>query len=186
MSFHDELRNRLRLIPLGQPPAPWRPMVSQAVGGLTEVGFASQSDLLLVVSSQGRGLFDGRSGERVARDPAPPDDGWYDEVRLTASGIGPVDGQLIRLAGLHGGGLSACTDDGWGITRIAPDWPLESIVLDPPGSSVLYQGHDRGCLRIAEGMEMRAYGFSETGLSLVVASSDHVELWCRPDRSKAR
>jgi hypothetical protein len=186
MSSHDELRNRLRLIPLGQPSAPWRPIASQAVGGLTEVGFASQSDLLLVVSSQGRGLFDGRSGERIARDPAPPDDGWYDEVRLTASGIGPVSDQLIRLAGLHGGGLSACTADGWGITRIAPDWPLESIVLDPPGSSVLYQGHDKGCIRIADGLGMRAYGFSETGLSLVVASSDHVELWCRSESSKTR
>ena len=43
MSFHDELRSRLRPIALGPPPAPWRPMVSQAVGGLTEVGFASQS-----------------------------------------------------------------------------------------------------------------------------------------------
>ena len=142
MSFHDELRSRLRRVPLGPPPAPWRQVVSHAVGGLTEVGFASRSDLLLVVSSQGRGLFDGRSGELAARDPTPPGDGWYDEVRLTASGIGPVDDQLIRLAGLHGGGLSACTDDGWGITRIDPDWPLESIVLDPTGSSVLYQGHD--------------------------------------------
>ena len=186
MSFHDELRSRLRRVPLGQPPAPWRQVVSHAVGGLTEVGFASRSDLLLVVSSQGRGLFDGRSEELAARDPAPPDDGWYDEVRLTALGIGPIGDQLVRLAGLHGGGLSACTDDGWAITRIAPDWPLESIVLDPPGSSVLYEGHDRGCTRIAEGFEMRAYGFSETGLSLVVASSDHVELWCRPDRSKTR
>jgi hypothetical protein len=117
MSFHDELRNRLRFIPLGQPTAPWRPIVRQAVGRVTEIGFVSQSDLLLVVSSQGRGLFDGRSGERIARDSAPPDDGWYDEVRLTASGIGPVSDQLIRRAGLHGGGLSACTDDGWDHTH---------------------------------------------------------------------
>lgn len=186
MSFHDELRSRLRRVPLGQPPAPWRQVASHAVGGLTEVGFGGRSDLLLVVSSRGRGLFDGRSGVRVARDPSPPDDGWYDEVRLTASGIGPLGDPLIRLAGLHGGGLSACTEDGWGVTRIAPDWPLESIVLDPPGSSVLYEGHDKGCIRIAEGFEMRAYGFSETGLSLVVATSDHVELWGRPDRLKTR
>jgi hypothetical protein len=186
MSFHDELRSRLRRFPLGQPPAPWRRVAGHAVGGLTEVGFASGSDLLLVVSSEGRGLFDGRRGDRLARDPTPPDDGWYDEVRLTASGIGPLRDQLIRLAGLHGGGLSACTNDGWEITRIAPDWPLESIVLDPPGSSVLYEGHSEGCIKIAEGFEMRAHGFSETGLSLVVASSDQIELWPRPDRSKPR
>jgi hypothetical protein len=179
MSFHDELRGRLRRIPLGQPPAPWRRADSYAVGGLTEVGFAEQSDLLLVVSSQGRGLFDCLTGVRIARDPKAPDDGWYDEVRLTASGIGPLGDQLIRLSGLHGGGLSACTDDGWGVTRIAPDWPLEAIVLDPPGSSVLYEGHAEGCIKIAEDFEFRAYGFSGTGLSLIVATSDHFELWNR-------
>lgn len=180
MSFHDELRSRLRRIPLGQPPVPWRRLASHAVGGLTEVGFAGRSDLLLAVSSQGRGLFDCLSGDRRARDPSPPDDGWYDEVRLTALGIGPLSDQLIRLSGLHGGGLSACTDDGWSVTRIAPDWPVESIVLNPPGASVLYEGHTEGCIKIAEDSELRAYGFSETGLSLVVATSNHFELWSRP------
>ncbi|WZO97450.1 hypothetical protein EP7_004484 [Isosphaeraceae bacterium EP7] len=186
MSFPEELLARLRRVPFGQAPAPWRQVTAHAVGGLTEVGFASRSDLLLVVSSQGRGLFEGRTGERIAHDPTPPDDGWYDEVRLTASGIGPLNDQLIRLAGLHGGGLSGCTDDGWGVTRIAPDWPLESIVLDPPGSAVMYEGHTKGCMRIAEDLGLRAFGFSETGLSLVVATSDRIELWSRHELPKLR
>jgi len=146
---------------------------------LTEVGFRERTDLLLVVSWRGRGVFDCPTGVRVARDPTAPDDGWYDEVRLTALGIGPLHDRSIRLSGLHGGGLPARTDDGWGVTRIAPDWPLEAIVLDPPGSSALYEGHAEGCIKIAEGLGFRAFGFSETGLSLIVATSDAFELWNR-------
>jgi hypothetical protein len=51
---------------------------------------------------------------------------------------------LIRLAGPRAGHLSACANDGWAVTRIAPDWSLESIVLDPSGSSVMYEGHNSG------------------------------------------
>ena len=57
MSFHDELRNRLRLIPLGQPPAPWRPMVSQAVGmGMT----AAEVEEAVSRKLEEMGLVDGR------------------------------------------------------------------------------------------------------------------------------
>jgi hypothetical protein len=48
-------------------PSPWRKVTYLAVGGLTEVGFAAGS-LLLVVSHQGRGVVDLASGNVLARD----------------------------------------------------------------------------------------------------------------------
>ena len=69
----DHLQNlfrRLVSLPTSQPPAPWREVAVHAVGGLTDVAFAESSDLLLVISSVGRGLFDCSSGDRVARDPS--------------------------------------------------------------------------------------------------------------------
>lgn len=179
MSFHGELRKRLRRVPLGEPPAPWRKASVHTVGGLTGVGFAEGSDLLLVVSHQGRGLFDCPCGTRIARDEEPPHRGWYDPIRLIATGIGPLCDQPIRIAGLHGGGLPTCTDDGWRTTKIAPDWPRESIVLDPRNSTVLVEGLSHGSIRIAEDIDIRAHGFSETGLSLIVATADRVEVWNR-------
>lgn len=47
--------------------SPWRKVTCLAVGGLTEVGFAAGS-LLLVVSHQGRGVVDLASGNVLARD----------------------------------------------------------------------------------------------------------------------
>jgi len=114
------LLHQLRVLPIQPPPSPWKRVASYAVGGLTEIGFANQSDLVLVVSSNGRGVFDCTSGERLARDDDTAD-WWYDPVQLQAAGIGPLDGQFIRLAGLHGGGLPLSTRDGWSLWLVAPD-----------------------------------------------------------------
>ena len=54
---------------MGCMPSTWRKVTYLAVGGLTEVGFAG-STLLLVVSHQGRGVVDVASGEMLARDRA--------------------------------------------------------------------------------------------------------------------
>lgn len=125
MSDHiRELNRRLRALKLQAPSAPWKRVVAHAIGGLTEVGYAEDSDWLLVISSQGRGLFNCLSGERTARDYAAPVGAvdWYDEVRLVARGIGAIENQFVRLAGLHGGGLPRFTRDGWSLETVAPDW----------------------------------------------------------------
>jgi hypothetical protein len=83
-----------------------------AVGGLFGVGYATASELLLVLSSQGRGVFDCATGERLARDYEESHK-FFDPIRLTAVGFGPLDGQAIRIAGLFGGGLPLTTLDGW-------------------------------------------------------------------------
>ena len=178
-SFLEKLRSRLRQIPLGQAPAPWRGGESYSVGGLIAVGFAPQSDRLLVISWQGRGLFDCISGTRIARDEEPPVPAWFDQIRLLADGIGSLSGQRTRLAGLYGGALPRTTDDRWAATQIAPDWPLEAIILEPPGSSILIEDRAKGSVMIATNDAFRAYGFSETGLSFVVATSDHIQVWRR-------
>jgi hypothetical protein len=98
------------------PPAPWRPRGAHAVGGLTDVGFGRGTDLLLVVSHDGRGVFDCLTGARVARDPSmpePDEDDWQDTHELEAEGIGPLAGQTVRTSGLAGGGLPEGTPDGW-------------------------------------------------------------------------
>jgi hypothetical protein len=45
-------------------------LTSHPVDGLTEVGFANESHYPLVVSSHGRGVIDGHTGQLVARDGA--------------------------------------------------------------------------------------------------------------------
>lgn len=68
----------------------WRKVAYLAVGGLTEVGFAGGS-MLLVVSHQGRGVVDLASGELLARD-RQESGAWFDAASRTALGTGPLDG----------------------------------------------------------------------------------------------
>lgn len=48
-------------------PAPRSVIGGSAVGGLTDIGFVPGTDDLLVVSSQGRGLFDTLTSENISR-----------------------------------------------------------------------------------------------------------------------
>jgi hypothetical protein len=171
----EPLRRRIRTAPISDPPVPWKQLAVHAVGGLTEVGFGDDSDFLLIVSSQGRGVVDCRTGERVARDRTEPDDFWYDERRLLAKGIGPLEGKTIRLAGLHGGGLLNGGQQGWSVEALALDWPEISLLLVEPWQSI-YQDSTR-FTKLAVEREVRAFGFSTTGASLVMATSRDVTVY---------
>lgn len=160
----------------------WRKVAFHAVGGLTEVGFAEDADLLLVVSSQGRGVFNCETGERVARDRESPDNGWYDEYHLQALGIGPLEGKIIRLAGLQGGGLPTGTRDGWQACAVTLEWPEVSLLLVEPWKSIFDESTP--FTKLAEDLEIRAFGFSYTGNSLVIATSSDIAIFHRESAAR--
>lgn len=174
----ETLRERIRSLPTTPPPAPWKAIAHVAVGGLSSVGFDRDSDLLLVVSSQGRGVFDCLSGERVARDR-----GDYEEdyAHLEAQGIGPLQGHAIRIAGAGGGGLATTTADGWALHRLELDWPAQELVLTEPGSHLFGDLYEKPAPlhKIHQDSTVRACGFSATGLSLVIATSSDLLIIAR-------
>src|SRR5579884_2349605 len=105
-----------------EPPPPWKRLAYWPVGGLICVGYAADSDLLLVITHSGRGVFDCARNEKVARDY----DALYehiDPVHLTAKGIGPLTGESIRIAGIYGGGLTRRTHDHWRLEELLTDGP---------------------------------------------------------------
>jgi hypothetical protein len=163
-----DLRRRIRQMKTQAPMLPWKRSGGAAVGGLAAVGYADNSDLLLVVSSTGRGVFDCMTGKRIARDY---DDrpSWYDRTHVLAQGIGPLEGQMIRLAGIDGGGLVHTTDDGYRLWLVAPTWPDYRVILSPPYTTIYSALHQ--CVQVEGDYEIRAYGFSETGRSFIVAQN---------------
>ena len=170
----DPVRSKLRAAPIAQPPHPWRALPTYAVGGLEFVGFDRAGRYLLVVSSSGRGLFDCSTGEKVARDF----DGhgtWIDEAHLECMGIGPIADEIVRLAGISGGGLSRSGADGWSLETVPLDWPDAWMVLLPSFRS-LYEP-DAPFTVIACEREVRAVGFSPSGRTLVVATSSDFSWW---------
>jgi hypothetical protein len=118
-----------------------------------------------VCSHAGRGVFDGTTGDRIARD-ASVDGDWHDDDVPDAEGIGPLAGQRIRLAGLWGGALASATSDGWSLAR-------EPLALVGPGGAA-------GQLLIDDDDDPRAAGFSPSGRTLVVATASTLMLFGRP------
>jgi hypothetical protein len=166
----------LRSKPVVDPPSPWR-KVPVHIAGVTAVGFAPGTDLVVVLSHDGIGVVDAGMGDVLARqyDTELEDDPYPVWVR----GIGPVQDQRIPVAGLWGGGLRRYTPDGWWVSVVAPDWPDESVVLMPPGLDEVLDNPEQAWL-IVDGSdsEVRACGFSDTGQTLVVATTE-LYLWTR-------
>jgi hypothetical protein len=172
------LYRQLLALPASPPPSPWRLAATHAVGGLTDVGFADSSDLLLVISVS-RGLFDCVTGERIARDPSEDFD--YDTSNLLAFGIGPLAERSIRTAGLHGGGLAFRTWDGWGLDLFTLAWPVGSLFLTPPGHWIYGPAFNMPgtTAKLVTEPEIRAFGFSPTGRSFIIATSSDLSIFNR-------
>lgn len=174
----DPLRVELGSLKLTHPPSPWRKVSMIAVGGLRAVGFDRQSELLLVVSYAGRGVIDCKTGERIARD----DSEYFEDTRfMEAAGIGPLEGQTVRVAGGQGGGLPTSTQDGWSIEVVTREWPEHEVLMLAPFASLYdcLQGKPSRFNKIAVESELRASGFSYTGRTLIVASSSDMLIFGR-------
>ncbi|MGW0146637.1 hypothetical protein ACWDVU_13620 [Streptomyces sp. NPDC003333] len=169
--------------PVAPPPDPWRgvfaPAYAVPVGGLVGIGFAthpdSGHDLVLAVSHSGHGLFDAVTGGRLARDDDPdPEDALPDEASgLSCPGLGPIAGSRVRVAGLFGGGLRTTTEDGWSLEVAGPVRSGEGVLLSRAGREGERWIHDTART------ELRAAGFSPSGLTLAVATSSDLALWTR-------
>jgi hypothetical protein len=156
-------------------PKPWGSPKTIAVGGLTEVGFGDSSDLLVCISSSGRGVVDCLTGEKIARDD--DQDFYFDEGNLLVAGLGPLSGKQIRTAGLAGGGLPSGTKDGWSAQRHQFSFPNEQVFVSPPGQTMLWtrQGDEMHITKLGGlATDLRAFGFSPTGRSFVIATSSDV------------
>jgi hypothetical protein len=185
MSRKDHLepvRAKVRAAPIASPQLPWSLTGTIAVGGLTEVGFAESSEaseFLLVLSHQGRSVIDCAIGEKIARDRSDDRRSWYAQHILLAKGIGPLEGQSVRLSGLYGGGLPQWTNDMWRVQSLAIDWPKCSLLLLPPEPKDIYFA-DANFVKLAAESEVRAFGFSYSGKTLIIATSSDLTVFGRP------
>jgi hypothetical protein len=182
MDHLEAVRAKVRAAPIASPQLPWSLTTTIAVGGLTEVGFAESSDaseFLLVLSHQGRSVIDCATGKKVARDRSEDRSSWYAEHILLAKGIGPLEGQNVRLSGLYGGGLPQWTKDMWRVQSLAIDWPEYSLLLLPPEPKDIYFS-DAKFVKLATESGVRAFGFSYSGRKLIIATSSDLTIYGRP------
>ncbi|MGF6594513.1 hypothetical protein [Pseudomonas sp. 2835] len=174
----DPLRQAIRQQPVAPAPAPWKLTGQFTVAGLLEVGFDRDSERLLVASSSGRSVIDCRSGEKIARDRT---DNLGSDHYLETRGIGPLNERVIRMSGIQGGGLPISTSDGWVVENITLAWPEQHLLLVEPGSWLHGARYNRPWQfhTLAIETEVRAFGFSYTGLSLVIATGGELLIYGR-------
>lgn len=157
-------------------PNGWRKTVF-AIGGLSEIGFSKQnSNLLLVISSQGRGVIDCQKGELIERDYDTNWD-WRDSYEMTAQGIGVLSKEKILVSGLHGGGLPLMNKNGDGLLYMATEWPIIDIIFEPNFKSIYKENEAKECFRIFHDYELRTYGFSYDGETFVIATSSEIIIY---------
>jgi hypothetical protein len=122
-------------------PSPWKQSTCAHVGGIHSVGLDPAGDYLLVISHSGRGLIECATGIRVARDYDEDEERWMSRTKLTALGIGPLDGTEVRVAGSFvGGGLPRTTQDGWTVDSAPLTWGNEAVWAEPPGEPKGFYG----------------------------------------------
>lgn len=186
--YQQQLRDRFLAASVTPPPPSWRLVLDATtpIGGLQGVGFAthpvSGDDLVMAVSTDGHGLFDAVTGDKIARDRDPDASTPDTRSDLSCPGLGPISGQRVPIAGLFGGGLHAGTGDGWTLTVVSPEWPNHRVLLSTGGG--LWRGsvgEDWWHIFHADYSEFRAAGFSPSGRTLAVATSSDLTLWTRTD-----
>ncbi len=147
-----------------------------AVGGLTEIGFSYLNpDMLLVISSSGRGLFDCSNLTKIEKDYN--NDFEIDYSELICYGIGELKDERIRVSGLHGGGLPLGNSNGDSLDVMALDWPDVDIIFQPEFSSFYSEKDVNKCCRIYKTGTLKAYGFSKIGNYFVIATSSDLLLF---------
>lgn len=160
----------------------WKHKNTFTIGGLQNVGYAAQSDIVMVLSSQGQGIFNCRNGEKIAR--LHNDMNWvgFDDVTNTVAGFDCLQDQVINTSGLYGGDcLSKISNDGWELTA-EPRHAAKGGISDYPSTHIiLTQSTTMAKMKVAEdgACELRAFGFSDTYMSFIVATSCELIIYSR-------
>jgi hypothetical protein len=151
--------------------ARWRSVLFAAVGGLTEIGFSGAEATLLVMSHDGRGLFDLATGRRIARDDEQPAPNtlWMDRTARRVQGIGPSGDEWFAMAGLWGGALQTVSPTGWTVAVQGRGRDERAYVTARRDRTKWLVGTPLG--------EIRAFGFSGSGRHLVLATSSDVSVF---------
>lgn len=162
-------------------PMPWTSR-TVIIATMWAVGYAKDTDHLLVISETGRGVFDCITGEKMSRDHDTNYAHWWDKKHLEVQGIPPIANQTIRMVGHDGGGLKTVTSDGWRLEIIAPYWPLNSVVLSSSFKTIRdgTENSTKIFPRDDLGGDILALGFSDTEKSFIVADRSSITMFSRP------
>ncbi|MBC7879329.1 MAG: hypothetical protein H7Y59_19335 [Anaerolineales bacterium] len=150
---------------------PWRFVLTYAIGGLTEIGFSSGEDYILILSSSGRSVISLASREIIARDHEQPsyNADWIDLLQKAVRGIDILCDEWIQVVGLWGGSLNTHCSTGWSVNVRYEDQTEFAYIAQKESNIDVFI--DKPIT------EIRAFGFSNTGRFLVLATGSDLSLY---------
>lgn len=156
-----------------------------AIGGLREIGFLENSDVLMVLSSQGRGIFNCLTAERIERDSRDYYTNKWNPENGNVKGVGEYENENFICGGFeYPDILSKETSDGF-TTEIKTKKFKFLFPEDANAGTLFIHSPDKKMkIEIAQsdyGFD-RAYGFSPTGKSFVFSTSSEIEFWIRAEQ----
>jgi hypothetical protein len=175
--YLHEFFRRLDAVPAVEAPAGWKLLPPIHLSGLTDLGFSRDGKFILFITSQGRGLVDCETGQKVARDHDANGD-WFDPFQLRSKGIGPAGSTVFETAGVHGGGLPLTNAFGDSLEAIGREWPHSDLFFCSAHGSIRSESLVKTCVKLLRD-DFVAYGFSWCGNYFVVGVSDHALIWRR-------
>jgi len=166
----------LNEIPAAETPNGWVHKGVFAVGGFEYFGFTKTSSMMLVISSQGRGLYDLEKNDLIARDDSTFE---IDETFLICDGFDVLQGEKFLLAGKYDGSMLPVSNSRHeNLRKVSPLYPCEDLIFQPPFEDCLLKGHNKNCVRIYRGF-LYCYGFSFCGNYFVIADDGGITYWER-------
>lgn len=120
-----------------------------AMGGTTNLGFSPDSKYLLVITSSGRSLYDVKTMEMISRD-RDLSFKWHRDTE--ADGIGPCEGIIIPINGIHAEIPNDIMDE-------ISDFDLDSFITEFKGAAIT---PDNKVLAIGYSSDIQIYNQLET------------------------
>lgn len=174
-NYIEENKEKIRKMPLlTKGFDPWRLIHCIPVGAPIAIGFVDNQ--LLILSHEVRSLINCETGEVTVKEDRNEKPEDYNTNELTYNWSKKFK-TPIKIAGIHGGGLSTITYDGWSINVEAPDWPNYDVILEPPLKDFIR--NPKECAKLYHDSQPRAAGFSPSGKNLLIAGDSDVAIYKR-------
>lgn len=162
----------------------WSKIGHQAVGGLLEVGFVENTDYLIVLGSSGRTIFNCITNEKTARDRQDYYVENWDPETGVVEGFDLFEGKSIICGGFeYPDQILKETSDYWSIKiteELRPNYKKE---IKSAEVMTLFNSKNNKEIEVEvfHYSITRAYGFSKTGRSFIIAHSHGVDIWTRDE-----
>lgn len=160
----------------------WKKIGYQPVGGMREAGFIETTDYLMVLGSQGRTILNCLTNKKIERDRQDYYlENWNSDTGII-EGIGIFKDKEIICGGFeYPDNLPKSTNDSW-IIHIQDENRI-NYKGNLKVAKVMYMFNQRFDTKIEVNVFhysiTRAYGFSPTGKTFVIAEPEGITIWIR-------